>query len=562
MTRRTGKQDKVFVNRTKLPMLLMAAFWLVSATVYPALAQPSTEDTVRFLQQATFGPSPDLIAHVQSLGSDNQTAFSGYLAEQFGLPVPDYPDDSPYWPESPDSTCNADHICVRDNYQMYQTQLRFYTRALTAPDQLRQRVAFALNQILVISAQHPNLVQSHRMRPYLTELENDAFGNFRNLLYDITLNPGMGRYLDMVGNNKSNPNENYAREILQLFSIGLNLLNPDGTPQLDVSGSLIPTYDQSTITNFARVFTGWTFAGPPQTGITNYFDPMVVNANAHDTGVKTLLDYHDGNPPVQVQSDTATELNQALDDIFNHPNVGPFICKQLIERLVASNPSSGYVSRVVAVFNNDGTGTRGNLQAVIQAILLDDEARNVQGSNDGHLKEPVLWITNLLRAFQTGVSDNSTTDFVLGESYIPSDIRMDQDLFRSPTVFNFYPPDYQIPGDANNLIGPEFAILSTATSLARDNFAYEVVFKQMPTSQPDRPTGTWLDPAVLAALPSDPNNPSVLVNYLNSLMLAGAMNPATHDRIVTEMGRYTDPVRQAQEAVYLIATSSEYWVQR
>lgn len=527
----------------------------------PVWAQPSAADTAHFLRQATFGPSPDLIAHVQSLGGDNATAFDAYLTEQFAQPVPDYPDPG-FWPADQNTGCAGDPVCRRDNYTMYQPQMRFYQRALTAPDQLRQRVVFALNQILVVSAQDGNLTLPSRMRPYLMVLEKDAFGNFRNLLYDITLNPAMGRYLDMVGNNKSSPNENYAREIMQLFSIGLDLLNPDGSVQYDVDGTRLPSYDQATITNFARVFTGWRFADPPDTGIVNYFDPMVLgSASAHDTNSKTLLDYHDGNGPLQLPgADAVTELNAALDNIFNHPNVGPFIATRLIHSLVTSNPSTDYVSRVASVFNNDGTGVRGNLQAVIRAILLDDEARTVASSGGvpGHLKEPVLWITNLLRAFGTGVNGNNlTTDFVLGESYIPSDIRMDEDLFRSPTVFNFYPPDYQIPGESG-VVGPEFAIQSTATALARINFAYEVVFQQMPTNAQDRPTGTWLDPAVLTALPADP---AALVDYLSTLMLDGSMIPAAAARIVDAISGINDPLARAREAVYLIATSAEFSVQ-
>jgi hypothetical protein len=341
----------------------------------------SSSDTVRFLEQATFGPTPAEVTRVQGTG------LRAYLNEQFNLPSSSYPtltlmptDSSQGCPTGSAATCG------RDNYSMYPLQLRFFQNALSGNDQLRQRVAFALHQIFVVSGNEVS--QPSWMSPYLQTIDRNAFGNYRQLLQEITLNPGMGLYLDMLGNSRSNPNENYAREILQLFSVGLDKLNIDGTPQLDGQGNRIPTYDQTTITNFARVFTGWRLAAPKVTvingvsnNVLNYQDPMIVTSeNNHDTAQKILLD----GAVLPAGRNSTQDLAAALDNIFNHPNVGPFIGRQLIQHLVTSNPSPAYVERVARVFNNNCaglyadspcSGARGDLKAVVTAILLDPEAR-------------------------------------------------------------------------------------------------------------------------------------------------------------------------------------------
>jgi len=504
-------------------------------------AGPSHADVVRFLEETTFGPTPALIAHVQDVG------YEAFLEEQFGQPLPSYPDLGA-WPQTPPTTCVA--ACLRDNYSMYPLQVRFFRNALTGPDQLRQRVAFALNQIFVISAQDGNLGLPSRMLPYLQVLDRSAFGNFRQLLHDITLNPGMGRYLDIVGNNRSAPNENYARELLQLFTIGVDVLSHDGLPLSDWSGHRLAAYDQNTVTAFARVFTGWGFAPSNTAGVVNYTDPMVpATANAHDTSAKQLL-----NGIVLPAGRSATlDLEAALDNIFMHPNVAPFVSKNLIQHLVTSNPSGPYVARVATVFRQTG----GDLKAVVRAIVLDPEARNdpTGQPNYGHLREPVLWITNLLRAFGTTAA---TTDFVLGDSFLPSDVRMNEDLFRAPSVFNFFPPGYVIADEG--IRGPEFAIHSTTTAIARTNFAYEVIYKRMPTSA-DRPLGTWLDLSSLLPLAAEP---AQLIEALNQLLLHGTMTNETRQLIQASVSSIpiTNALGRVQNAVYLVATSPQYLVER
>jgi uncharacterized protein (DUF1800 family) len=512
-----------------------------------ATGQPSANDAARFLEQATFGPNASLIAHVQAIG------FSAFLDEQFGLPVSSYP-TLPLQPTTVPRTCTG--TCVRDNYSMYPIQVTFFKNALTGQDQLRQRVAFALQQILVVSGL--TATQPSWMTPYLQVFDKDAFGNFRQLLQDITLNPAMGLYLNMAGNTKNAPNENYGREILQLFSIGVDDLRADGGAVNDSHGNPAPSYTQAIVDAFSRVFTGWNFAAAPAPGVPNYVDPMVLNPANHDGGAKTLLNgvTLPATSPVTAAS-ANKDLNDALDNIFQHHNVGPFIGRNLIEHLVTSNPSPAYISRVTAAFNDNGSGVRGDLKAVIRAILLDPEARDAAPpAVFGHLQEPILFKVRLLRAFNT---TGATTDFVLTDTYLPSELAMSQDLFRSPSVFNYYPPIFNVAGAGVN--GPEFAIQSTSTALARVNFVAEVTYKTMSISNPNRPTGTWLDLSSLTPLAGSPYQ---LTNALNTLLFHGQMSPDLHATVNVALGSMTTATSLAkvQKAVYLVASSPEYFVER
>jgi uncharacterized protein (DUF1800 family) len=544
------------MNRRRYVLCLFGPI-LAMASVVQAQT-PSYDDTVRFLEQSTFGPNPALIAHVQSIG------FQSFLTEQFGLTGTAYTAPNGLQPATVPATCTG--TCVRDNYTMYPLQVQFFKRALQDQDQLRQRVAFALQQIMVASG--ITVTQPSWMSPYLNTFDNDAFGNFRTLLGDITLNPAMGLYLNMAGNNKAAPNENYGREVLQLFTTGLNQLNQNGTVVTDASGNPVPAYTQAIVDAFSRVFTGWNNCGalssPACTnfvapGTPDYIDPMIVTPANHDFGSKTLLNGVVIPAITGTANQTAaaanSELNVALDNIFNHASVGPFIVRNLIEHLVTSNPSSAYISRVVAVFNNNGSGVRGDLKAVVQAILMDTEARNLAAANFGHLTEPVLFITKLLRAFNT---TSATTDFVLSDSYLPSGLQMSQDLFRSGSVFNYYPPDYTVPVVAIN--GPEFALQSTSTAFARINFVGDVVHNTM-SSSGDRPTGTWLD--FTSVVPHAGTTYS-LTPYLNNLLMHGQMSPTLIGNVNVQLAGMSGmtTLQKIQEAVYLIASSPEYFVER
>ena len=340
----------------------------------PANALSATA-AARLLEQSTWGVSPQSLSHVQAVG------MQAFLNEQFAMAPSTYP-------------------APGTNDDMSLVQKRFFTNALTGQDQLRQRVAWGLSQIMVASAVKINNPNAFVL--WQNMFQNDAFGNFSTLLTDVTLSPVMGRYLDMVNNDKPDPttgqtpNENYAGEVMQLFSIGLEQLNQDGTQQLDGSGNTVPTYTQDTIEGFAHTFTGWTY--PTKPGATPRFrnpeyygGPMIPFDSHHDTSAKLLLN----GVTLPAGGSTQADLTAALQNIFNHPNVGPFISKQLIERLVTSNPSPEYVGRVAAVFADNGSGVRGDLKAVVSAILLDTEARRGDDPaqaqpSDGHLKEPVL----------------------------------------------------------------------------------------------------------------------------------------------------------------------------
>ena len=355
----------------------------------------SQADAARMIEQSSYGVTASDVAQVTNSGYDS------YLNTQFSAAPTGY-NGFFYVPHTAGINCKSDSaaptgpasLCARDNYTLFQVQRQFFQNALTGSDQLRQRVAFALSQIFVVSG--TEIYEAYGMAAYQNMLLRNAFGNFRDLLQDVTLSPVMGNYLDMVNNDKANlasgttPNENYARELLQLFSIGLNLLNPDGTEQLDSQNRPIPAYSEDIVEGYAYLFTGWTY--PPRPGSAsrwtnpiNYEGDMVSFAAHHDTAPKLIL-----QDRTLLSGQTAVQdLTDGLDAVFNHPNVGPFIGKQLIQHLVTSNPSPQYVERVASVFNNNGKGVRGDLRTVVRAILLDSEARGDYrtGPNDGHLRE-------------------------------------------------------------------------------------------------------------------------------------------------------------------------------
>jgi uncharacterized protein (DUF1800 family) len=552
--------------------VLSSAFLLTTLRVVEA--QPSSADTIRLLEQSTFGPTSELIAQVQQVG------FEAFLNQQSAAPMADYP-ELPFWPQTRPTSCTG--TCQRDNYTLYLLQQHFFLNALSGQGQLRQRVAFMLGQILVTSA--VDIPLPSWMRGYQQLLYRSAFGNFRQLLYDVTLNPTMGRFLDMLNNRcqtptpantsicrnglKSQPNENYAREILQLFSIGTFVLNQDGTRALDGSGNPIPTYDQKTVEEFARVFTGWVLApalpGPPDVGgtVPNYRDPMLVHKDTqgredyHDRGAKTLLN------GVQLPGGQSAdqELNAAIDNIADHPNVAPFISQQLIQHLVTSNPSPAYVERIANLFVATRTSPT-QLFEVVRAIFLDPEARGdskdlSMAANYGKLREPAQFITNILRVFNAK-SDGVLNSLNVGGSAIGS-ADMSEDLFNAPSVFNFFPPTARVPGES--VLGPEFALFSSLTSLRRANFVNQVIFSTIAAAPPNRPSGTSIDLAPWDPLASDPNQ---LIGTLNQLLLHGTMSEEMGQSVMNAVGSIPASNRRlrVRTAIYLIVTSSQYQVQR
>jgi uncharacterized protein (DUF1800 family) len=510
-------------------------------------------DTVRLLEQSTFGPDDTLVAHVQSIGTQ------AFLNEQFAAPASQYPAFK-YVPAGQQATFCAtdpDPQCARDYYSLFLLQNGFFQNALSANDQLRQRVAFALSQILVTSGTDINL--AYGMAKYQQIFLDNAFGNYEDILTKVTLSSVMGDYLNMVNNDKPangvSPNENYAREIMQLFSIGVWELNQDGTQILGTSGAPIPTYDQGdTIEGFAHVFTGWTY--PVLPGVParkhnpkNFLGDMVPVDSNHDKGAKTLLNGVTLPAGQSIQSD----LTNAIHNIFTHPNVGPFIGKQLVQKLVTGDPTPQYVSRVAAVFNNNGQGVRGDMKAVINAILTDPEARGAIKLDPGYgkLREPVLFMAAAARALNTA-SD--------GVYFQQQSTQLGQRLFYPASVFNYYPPTYVLPGTV--ALAPEFAIQNSSTAINRYNFANTLSFGTIaPLATLPGAIGTKPDWTALSALAGNPN---ALLDKLNVLLLHGTMPAAMRASIVPAINAIaaTDPLTRAKTAFYLVVTSPQYQVER
>ncbi len=494
-----------------------------------ANAQMSAAAARRFLEQAAFGPTPSDAANLQTLG------YQGWLNQQFAMGAV-----SNFNPEAGSSQGGMSQ--------------QFLVNAVMNPDQLRQKVAFALSQIFVTSIN--TIIWNDSMIPYEQMLLSDAFTNYRQIMGDVTLSPTMGQYLNMANNAMANPasgtvaNENYAREVMQLFSVGTTLLNPDGTPQFDANNLLIPAYSQSTISETARVFTGWTYL--PSSGGVQWGDyinpagPMVPFPAQHDMGSKQLLNGYlepAGLSPLQ-------DLNNTLDNIFNHPNVGPFVGKLLIQHLVKSNPSPAYVQRVAAAFANNGGGVRGDMKAVITAILLDPEARaNDNGGNDlatdGHLQEPVLFITGMVRAFGGSMALNNYFGWDL--------VNLSQDIYNAPSVFNYYSPSFVPPG--STVMGPEFQIDTPDSSVYRANMVANL-FSSWSNPVLNYGAGTNIDVTPFVALSP---NPSTLVAALDLTLTHGAMPAAMKQDIVTAVTNDTNGnLSRVLTASWLILSSSYY----
>lgn len=533
---------------------------------------PWTGDRVRFMEQATFAPRTETESRIRRIG------LSAWLAEQIeekrdtngairysSFPYPNLPLQQ----TAPPTNCTGN--CLRDNYTMYPLQNWFFKEAIYGEDQqLRRRVSWALHQIWVVSGRET--VQPARMLPYIETLDRNAFGNYRDLMREMTLNPAMGNYLDMAISTAQNPNENYPREILQLFSIGLYQLNQDGTVQHDAENNPIPTYDQTVVNGFTKLFTGWTFCNRdcPNSdfGIVNFRDPLIVNPANHDAGEKQVLSYPGAISTIPAGQTPQADFEQALDNIFYHPNVAPFVSKLLIQQLVTSNPTPTFVERVADVFNNNGSGVRGDMKAVIRAILTDVEARgNVKTDPDyGKLREPVLFLTNIIRPSKPTANNGANalcqglSDGVLN----PVTAILDQDVFNPPTVFNYYPMDYVLQN--TEIVAPEFGIFSTGTALKRPNFANRMYFGGgiAISGQNSIPCGTKIDLTRMVSLIELDASGGLLVDTLNREMLHGSMSPPVRAKILDAIGAVavSNKLKRAQTALYLVTTSPQFQVQR
>ena len=602
------------------------------------LNPPTAADASRFLQQAAFGGTGAEIATLSNPAASNaSTAINDWLTAQFAIPGPVYPTYAAcsIAPTAtlplPAQSASQPYTSSSMYYQLYnrittaqapnaygdslgddRMHEMWFKNAVTAPDTLRQRIATAYSELFVVSEIDDTIDGNiPGLASYYDMLQDDAFVNFRQLLGDVTLHPIMGNYLNMQGNGKASPNENYAREIMQLFSIGLYMLQPDGTLMLDSTGQPIPTYTQPLVTSFAAVYTGWntsTFTTIPTliapvapattptiSNFNSYYQtPMVVSSSNHSTVQKTLLNYtgaaiytgaaSPGIIPATTSQNSMTsnnELSFALDNIFNHPNVGPFIAKQLIQRLVESNPSPAYVYRVAQVFNNDGTGTRGNMKAVITAILTDYEARSpaVQGNvGYGHMREPMIRMATLMHSLNAVSKSNK---WMVGKT----DGTLAQTIFRSPTVFNYFDPAYTQPGviQAAGLVSPEFDIIYETTITNAQNMIYTGIYANYNTDGSPKLTGTgfrgdnygsdvYLNFASTGsnllplATTTSGGSSSAMLSQVVLLLNGGALDSTgtAQARVQTFLNTLpnTNPLAQVEAAVHLVATSPQCAAQK
>lgn len=520
----------------------------------PADTVSRTRDALRFLNQSTFGATKPALAEIQAIGYD------AYLDKQFGMPRTGY-NGFTYLRTSAPADCRTDpnakgspqNICARDHYTLYEVQRQFFVNATRGEDQLRQRVAFALSQIFVVSG--TEIDHAAGMASYQNMLLDNAFGNYRELLEAVTLHPVMGAYLDMVNNAQATSsrqaNENYARECLQLFSIGTQRLNADGSVRVDGSGTPLPAYDQAVVGALAQVFTGWTFAPWDEAASqwpnpSNLVEPMIAIDAQHDRSAKTLFD----GITLPAGQGAQQDLEAALDAISQHPNVGPFIGKRLIQHLVTSNPTPAYVARVSAVFADNGASVRGDLRSVVRAILLDPEARGSRedAADFGRLKDPALFLTSFVRG--TGASSDGV--------YLRSQASlMGQNIFTPPSVFSYYSPSNMIRG--TQLLGPEFGIYDSNRALLRAEFAYRLLYDGgvAPADTVADSIGTHVDIAALAALATDT---SKLLDELDVRLMSRPLSPAARQIVANALDG--DEEARARMALYLIAVSPQFQVQR
>ena len=518
------------------------------------MRHPSPSQAARFLMQATLGATTAEITRVTEIG------FEAWIDEQFRLEP---------------SLTHLEVHAARLAGMHFEMHHAWWRQVLTAKDMLRHRLAVALSEIFVLSEVAIEFVPWEMME-YYDDLGKHAFGNWRDLLHAVTLDPLMGYYLTYLRNRKGDPaaqrfpDENYAREVMQLFSIGLWELNPDGTKKLDAEGREIPTYDNREITEFARVFTGLSFGGPTAdvskpddffNAPPNYSAPMKLWEEHHDRGEKLLL--RGKRLPAFTQSPGRTgldDINDAVDNLFHHPNVGPFFGRLLIQRLVTSNPSPAYIGRVAAAFADNGQRVRGDLRAVIKAILLDPEARipAPASSHPGHLREPYLRYVALARTFGAAapsggykVNDHDTQQ------------AMNQILLNSPSVFNFFLPDYRPPGRIAeaSLYAPEFQLMTSSTAITSLNHYLRMVgtgFGDLPDG--DECLRLDFSQEILLA-----DRPEVLVAHLDVKMTGGNLGTETKRILLAayaEMPAEFRPVDRVKALVQLVALSPDFAVSR
>jgi uncharacterized protein (DUF1800 family) len=517
------------------PVTLSIALFSLAFSIPGSFAQVSCGSTprsaARFLEQATWGPDPQTISDLQATGC------AGWLSKQFALNTSDLPDQPLL-----DSNGNA-------NTNLGPVQAAFYVNNVTGQDQLRQRVAFALSEMWVVSTEA--VTNAYAYPPYWRVLRDNAFGNYRDIITAVTLNPAMGKYLSMANNNKAttsstSANENYARELMQLFTIGLTQLNIDGSPVLDSAGNPVPTYTQAIVTSTAKALTGWTYPlTPGATAKSNnpayFFGQMYAVESEHDSTSKTVV----GNVTIPAGQSAEKDLTSLVNAIMAQPTMAPFVCTQLIQHLVTSNPSPDYIKRVSTVFNNNGSGVKGDMQAVITAILMDPEARAGDdpslpvNASFGHLREPILMLSHILRGLGATIDSTNTVNGVASA--------MGQNLFNQGSVFSYFSPFYSI---GPNLLGPEFQLYTTQTASTTADYLYNVTYGG---SLGGSKVGLTEFTQYSKDLPS-------LLNEIDLVFTHSSMSPALRQQAMNAAAAASTPAHAVAAALYIVLTSGEYSV--
>lgn len=516
----------------------------------PPPASMSKAEAFQFLNQATFGATETEAQHLIVLGYERWIDEQMQHPASLHLPFVQAVDPVP----QPMGQLNRQRVDI------------WFRNALQGRDQLRQRVAFALSEIFVVSQIGALNSRVYSTTSYYDLLVENAFGNYRDLIGKVTLHPAMGVYLSMLSNEKPDPannirpDENYARELMQLFSIGLVELNQDGTQRLDSGGRPISTYDQSIIEGFAHVYTGWTYSRAtrfrnPQRSLRSDVEPMRLWPEFHDTGPKKLLN----GVTLPAGQSGEQDLAMALDNIFTHQNVGPFIAIRLIQRLVTSNPSPAYVARVAAVFNDNGQGVRGDLGAVVRSILMDPEARpDMPMEIDGKLKEPLLRLTQLWRAYSATSRDGGYPRLqglynILGQGPL-----------QASHVFNFFSPFFAPPGEIRNssLVAPELEIATEYLNTYVTNYMFYQAFVANSLNAGElRAVDVYIDFEPDLAVAGDA---SALIDRVAGRLLGGDISAPLREEITGMLALIPAEERATRvaEAIYFIVTSPEYAYQR
>jgi uncharacterized protein (DUF1800 family) len=514
-------------------------------------------DAARLAKQATFGPTPAVIARIKELG------IKGWLDEQFALKSSSYADLAAM--EVRNSYCDTDGKAIPSCFRVYRDSvlpaMRFYANAVQGDDQLRQRVALALFNIMPVSAL--KVSDTAALARYQQIMLDYSLGNFADLLRAVILSGAMGSYLDNANSTAAIPNENLARELMQLFSIGPNAINADGVARTDATGALVPNYTTTDVTEVARALTGWTYAtlpGAPQNRDTNDLSKPLVAALANfDPRTKTFL-----GTTISAGASQSSNIDAVVKRLTGDPSTAPRITRLLIQALVRSNPSPGYIFRAARLFRNNGAGVTGDLRALVRAILTDPEARYGPDYtvNSGKLKDPILLATSLARVV------GLRTD---GYAFTVRDVQMGQQFLRGPSIFGDYPPDFPLQGSTNR-VSPPSKLMTVATIFERHNFVWQWTMGG-DSARGEYATPSWVPKATRSAedwsqweqFGADIDG---MIDRIDLLMLASTMTRAQRASLRNAMTLVSDPSptlqarRRAQTGIYIVASSPQFQIER